>query len=150
MNKTVKANVEGTQVERARTENNSRPNEGALRRRSTLNTRDILRVDGLSAKFIPRWVTEDNVEKYKSCGGEIVTHDEITGVGDSRVTSGQSTGAAVTIRSGGTALYLMKMPVEFYDQDKQELQAQVDATEASLRMEEGSGRDGTFGKVSIG
>lgn len=98
------------------------------------------------------WIndTGDLIHQAKRSGYEHVTLDEVPTWGELSVDRGDPTSSIVQMPVGhGTVAYLMKQPMEFYEEDRGELDALTDAREADLKKSLNSGNDGTYGKVEI-
>ena len=109
--------------------------------------RNILTVTGKDPNYVYRWVndTPGRVQWLKDIGCEVVT-DEVQ-VGDVTVDSGSQVGSVVTKHvGGGLRAVLMRIPVEWYNEDQEAKQAEIDAVETSMRAE---ARDGYTGRLDI-
>jgi hypothetical protein len=111
-------------------------------------TRDILSVKGQEAGWHYCWVNEQNVPRYEAASYEFVTHDVI--VGDKQVNAASQIGGKVTLASGNqTTSFLMRIPQEYYEEDMQAVQDDLDEKEDAMRDNLNSNRDGQYGSVKI-
>lgn len=98
--------------------------------------RNLLTVSNQDPNYYYRWVndTPGRIQRFLDGGYEIVNHD--TDVGDRMVDSGSKIGTAVTRQVGGAIqAYLMRIPLEWYNEDQEAKMEQIDALEASMRQE---------------
>ena len=94
--------------------------------------RDILAVRGIREGFHPCWVNEPLVPRYLEAGYTFVDYDVTFGA--QHVNQGNTIGARYARDVGkGMIAYLMEIPQEYYDEDRLEEQAEVDAVEGSIR-----------------
>lgn len=101
--------------------------------------RDVLAVRGIREGFHPCWVNEPLVPRYFEAGYTFVDYD-VT-FGSQHVNQGNTIGARYARDVGkGMTAYLMEIPQEWYDADREEEQAQVDAIEGQIKPS--SYRDG--------
>lgn len=129
-----------------------RPNreESAHKRRRTLAD-DLgagrLNVENLDPNFHYRIENDENgkIERLKAMGYENVTHNEGTTMGDANA---DEVGDLVqtTVNKEGVKGYLLKQPIEFYEEDEKFLQDQVNKTEEGMfkNAENEKGRYGTI------
>lgn len=99
--------------------------------------RDILTVTNKDPNFVYRWVKDlpGRVQRFLDGGYEIVNHD--AQVGERTVDSGSKVGTAVTRNDAGATLILMRIPVDWYNEDQDAKMEQIDALEASMSAEGG-------------
>lgn len=99
--------------------------------------RDILTVKGKDANYAYRWVKDipGRIQRFLDGGYEVVNHD--AQVGQRTVDSGSKVGSAVTRNDGSNQLVLMRIPIEWYNEDQEAKQEQIDALEDSMRAEGG-------------
>ncbi len=105
--------------------------------------------------FSYRWVMDrdDRIATFLEAGYEFV---KPTGapVGDPTVDSSKQVGSRVvkTAGFGGLKLYLMFLPIQFYNEDQMAKQKEIDALEATMR-EPGKGKivskDIDFGSIKL-
>ena len=124
----------------SRAESTNRP------KRVPLGLRNILTVEQRPG-YVRRWINdaEDRVQRAIDGGYAPVT--EPLKVGDPRSGADSQVGKTVS-RSvgGGMKAILMEIPEDLYREDQAEKQQRVDASEASLRPQQG---DGQYGKIDI-
>lgn len=122
--------------------------------------RDILTVRGKDPNFHYRFVldVDENgarIFRFKQAGFEFVNADEIDGVGTARVASDSGVGTIVRIPAGNHAktgtpqyLYLMKQPMEWYEEDQAAKEEDIARRERDL-TEMFQGDDGHYGNIRI-
>lgn len=100
--------------------------------------RDILTVAGKDPNYFYRWVKDlpGRIQRFLDGGYEIVNHD--AQVGQRTVDSGSRLGTAITRLDGSNTLVLMRIPLEWYKEDQERKQAEIDAIEDSLRSDGGN------------
>ena len=119
--------------------------------RQPVGSRNRLTVAGKDPGYAYRWVvdydgTGDRLTEFKDAGYEFVPSG-LHGVGDKRIDVGDALGSVESkIMGNGQKGYLMRINKEWYEADKKEKAARVDATEQGLKTPSG-GFDGT---LSIG
>ena len=100
------------------------------------------------------WALDDSedgskIERRLQAGYEFCSPDENLVAGNSSVYKSVQAGSIVRVPAGqGRYHYLMKIPQEWYEDDKARGQERVDATENSLH--EQSKKEGFFGELKIG
>lgn len=110
--------------------------------------RDILSVGGQEAGFHYAWIRDDLTPRFEASGYEFVTH-AVT-VGDRKVNSASQIGTNVSIAGGnGRTLYLMRVLQEYYDEDMENYNAEIDSKETVMFAQLNSKEDGRYGKVQI-
>lgn len=127
----------------------SQTNRSERPKRNPINGhRDILNVQGQEEGYHYCWVNEDKVSRYEQAWYEFVTHDVV--VGDRKVNAAAQVGGKVSMSVGNNlTAYLMRVPQEYYDEDRAAEQLDLDEKEASMRASLNSGGDGRYGKVEI-
>ena len=97
--------------------------------------RDILTVIEKDPNYVYRWVLDKpgRVQRFVDAGYEIVNHE--TEVGQSTVDRGSRLGSAVTYSTGGSVLVLMRQRREWYNEDQDAKQRDLDALEQVLYSE---------------
>lgn len=96
--------------------------------------RDILAVKGIREGYHACWVNEQNVPRYLEAGYTFVDYD-VT-FGSYHVHQGNPLGARHVRDMGmGTVGYLMEIPQEYYDEDRQAEEDQLKAAEGSMLEE---------------
>lgn len=110
--------------------------------------RDILTVEGREEGWFYRWVLDigNRTDKFKKAGYEFVTHDVM--VGDARAGVPEGLGSIVEALSGngGQKLVLMRIPMEYYQEDQDSKEAERKVLEVGMGKE----IDGTYGHIGIG
>lgn len=110
--------------------------------------RDKLSIKGQEEGFHYVIVNDYNVDTYVLAGYDFVTHD-VT-IGDRHIDAAQSTGGKVNIPVGnGVTGFVMRIPNEFYEEDRAEEQADLDDKEKAMRVQLNSKDDGRYGKFEI-
>ena len=109
--------------------------------------RNILTVAQKDPNYVYRWVNDvpGRIAAFKEGGYEVVTSDNE--VGDKTVDRGSKLGSAITKSVGGqiTAV-LMRIPKEWYDEDQEAKQKEVDTLEATMRDQS---QRGDYGSVKV-
>ena len=98
------------------------------------------------------WINDqrDLIFRAKRAGYENVTISEIPSWGVADVDTGSSTAEVISMKvNADTWAYLMKLPMEYYLEDRAEMDAIVDAREADMKKGLNSGDGGTYGGVKI-
>ena len=107
--------------------------------------RDKLSLKGCEPGFHYCIVNDYNVDVYVAAGYDFVTHD--LKIGDRHIDSSQAEGRKVSLPVGsGVIGYVMRIPQEWYDEDRLEEQRELDKTEETLRQDRSDGR---YGKLDI-
>lgn len=111
--------------------------------------RNIIGVSGLKPGFHGCWVNEDNVERFLDGGYDYVTYD--VKVGDRSIKAAAQIGGKISKAVGnGVTAYLMECPEDVYKDELDRIHKEIDQSEAGMRENLNSGRDGQYGKVKIG
>lgn len=113
--------------------------------------RNILTVHGLDPNYHYCWVTDINgkVEHFQEMGYEF-EHQENLGVGDVSVDQGKSVGSKISKNvGGGLNAYLMKFPKDEWDAAMGDIQSELDQQEREWKKQLNSGKDGTYGNVTL-
>lgn len=97
--------------------------------------RDILTVTNKDPNYQYRWVKDmpGRVQRFLDAGYSIVVHE--TQVGQRTVDTGSRLGSAVTRLDGPQTLVLMRISKEWYNEDQDAKQRELDALEDSLKPE---------------
>ena len=98
------------------------------------------------------WINDQSglIARAKRAGYEHVQTSEIPSWGTISVDSANSDSSLISMNVGGeTIAYLMKIPMEYYEEDRAEMDALVNAREADMKKELNSGQNGTYGKVEF-
>lgn len=100
--------------------------------------RDILTVTNKDPNYVYRWVRDlpGRIQRFLDGGYEIVNHD--AQVGQRTVDSGSRLGTAVTRQDGAFTLVLMRQLRDWYNEDQEAKQREIDALEDSMRAEGGN------------
>lgn len=126
--------------------------EGRPKRRIPVSGyRDILTVEGKQDGYVYRWVNDvDNrISRFQAAGYDFVQHE--VEVGQRTVDNPGKYGSVVSKAMGqGRIGYLMRIPEEFYLEDQAAKQRGITQVEDNMKRTLNSGRDGTYGKVTIG
>lgn len=103
--------------------------------------------------YFYKWIGDNatgQLHRAKQAGFEHVTKDEFPSYGMIDVDSASSPDSIISMPGGDKiTMYLMKQPIEFYNEDKAEMDALTDAREADMKKNLNSGMNGTYGKVDI-
>lgn len=112
--------------------------------------RDILTVEGKDPNYKYTWVNDDRgmIEKFKQGGYEMVDHAVTVGQRDADTSNPTSKVVSKNV-GGGITAYLMRIPKEWHEEDMKEKARRIDESEADLKRNLNSGKDGTYGKVTI-
>ena len=94
--------------------------------------RDILTVMQKDSNYVYRWVMDKpgRLQRFRDAGYEIVNHE--TEVGDVTVDQGSRLGSAITHSTGGSLLVLMRIRKEWYNEDQDSKQKDLDSLEEVL------------------
>lgn len=121
------------------------------RKRSRLQARNILSVENKDPNFVYRFMADrpGRIATKKEEGWEIVDAD--MEVGDKRVNQGHAVDSRVVVRSGAEELILMRIRKEWYEEDAQVIQTEIDELENSLTRTYSRNADenGMYGGVEI-
>jgi hypothetical protein len=133
--------------------------DALARQRSAIRTpitgdRSILEVHGKRAGFQYRWVrdtseTGHEIVRYLSAGYEFVNRNkEGIVIGDNSVYQSKAVGSIIRVPAGrdDDYLYLMKIPQEWYDEDQEAKQREVDRREEAIVNPE---IEGKYGSIKI-
>lgn len=118
-------------------------------KRTAIGTRNVLtvdrKVDGYEYRFVND--TNDRVEAFKQNGWEVVKASDAK-IGDRRVEASSPEGsAAVASVGGGTKAVLMRINEDWYKEDQQAKQAEIDRLEQTMKEE--AHREGNYGSITI-
>ena len=98
------------------------------------------------------WINDQSglVHRAKKAGYEHVPLTEIPSWGTPDVDSADPTASIISMPVGNKVIaYLMKQPMEYYEEDQDEMNALVNARESDMKKELNSGQNGTYGKVEF-
>lgn len=119
-----------------------RPNR-AKKKRTPLGARNKLTFDGVEKGYKYRFIndSDDRIKAAIEGGYEHVIADEEAG--DTRVAEASSMGSQVSKAVGNnTTAYLMRIPLEYYEEDQAAKQVKVDATEQTMNPDASKGQYG--------
>lgn len=111
--------------------------------------RNVLNVRNKKDGFVYRIVNNvgDRIAMFQGAGWEIEDDPNVT-VGDRRVNKPSSMGSGVEVSvGGGQKAFLMRLPVEFYEENKAELEKRNKAAEEDIK--ERGKQSSDYGKVTI-
>lgn len=110
------------------------------KRRSPLEGRNRLALKDQDPNYHHRIVNAnldsdpDRIERFQEYGYEIVPNAKVGKVGDKAVDTPSAIGSAGQISVGqGTKAVVMRIPKEYFAEDQQAKQAEIDATEARAK-----------------
>lgn len=99
------------------------------------------------------WVNDqkDFIFRSKRAGFVHVETSEIPSWGVTKdVDSAESTANVISMNAGrGVTTYLMKQPMEFYEEDQKTAADEALAREQGMKQQLNSGQDGTYGEVKF-
>jgi hypothetical protein len=110
---------------------------------------NILTVDNQEPGYHYYWASDSQdipggIKRFLDAGYTFVT--DPTKVGDPTVNQSSGIGSAVSINGGrGTRLYLMRIPLEWYNEDQQKMEDQIKELEMTMRQP----KEGEYGKVKM-
>lgn len=119
-----------------------RPNR-AKKKRTPLGARNRLTFDNLDPEYKYRVINDVDARLMdaEAAGYEFVESNEQ--LGDERVAEASSMGSRVSKPvGGGTTGYLMRIPMEYYEEDQAAKAARVDATETTMNPDASKGQYG--------
>ena len=111
--------------------------------------RNILTFDNQDPKYVYRWVhdVEDRIARHSSAGYVMVHNDGKVGEETVNTTDGLSDSVVSIPAGGGTNLFLMAIPKEYYDEDFQRKMEMVSHTEEATQ--EALNEQNRFGNINI-
>jgi hypothetical protein len=98
------------------------------------------------------WINDKGglIQRAKRAGYENVLTSEIPTWGTSDVDAADSTSSFISMEVGNeTTAYLMKQPMEYYEEDAAETNAITNSREADMKKDLNSGQNGTYGAIEI-
>ena len=98
------------------------------------------------------WINDQSglVQRAIKAGYEHVTTNEMPSWGEGGVDASESNSSMVSMNVGGDVIaYLMKQPIEFFNEDRQMEEDINKARLADIQKELNSGEEGTYGKVEF-
>ena len=119
-------------------------------RRTPLDSRNRLAIKNKEEGFTYRIVNDadDRVELLKEQGYEVCTTEQIGAIGNKRVDNTSSVGSVAHFSVGqGTKAVVMRIPNDWYKEDQEIKQQQVDAMESTMKGDARKAAD--FGKLQI-
>lgn len=101
--------------------------------------RDILTIPNRDPNYEYRWVKDipGRIQRFLNGGWEFHV-DPNAQVGQRAVDSGSRIGSALTRNTDGTTLVAMRILKEWYDEDQDAKQREIDALEESMRADGGN------------
>lgn len=114
--------------------------------------RDILTVADKDPNYKYTFVDDERVDRFQRGGYDLVYKAaDGTAVGDRDIDKSKGTSSVVTVPGGqGKTLYLMRIPMEWYEEDMAAKHKRINESEEDIRRTLNSGQNGTYGKVEIG
>ena len=114
--------------------------------------RDVLTVaeSDKDPNFVYRWVNDSkgNINRYLEGGYELVNDD--LEIGDDNIDRPTNLASVVSKGvGGGITAYLMRIKREWYEEDRAAFATRVNESEEDMKRTLNSGKDGTYGNVSI-
>jgi hypothetical protein len=120
-------------------------------KRTPIAQRNILTIAGKDPSKVYRIVNDhgDRIEAFKDAGYELVPAKDLR-VGDKRVNSASPEGSFAQVSvGGGQKAFVMAIPKEWYDEDQEVKQAQIDALERSTRQQALAQNELKTGKLDL-
>lgn len=111
-----------------------------------------IREEDKDPNFHYAWINDSRglLHDAERAGYERVKVSEIPSWGVRDVDTANSTDSFVSMPVGqGTVAYLMKQPIEFYEEDRAAMDQVIDDREATMKRKLNSGEDGQYGEVKI-
>lgn len=116
-------------------------------------TRLALDEDKLDPAYHYKWVNDvdDRIMRYKNAYYEHVSGEEGLTIGQRSIDSSTGELASVVSRDGGKGItvYLMKIPVEFYNEDKAAKEELTERRADAFKQSLNSGQEGMYGDVKF-
>jgi hypothetical protein len=117
--------------------------------------RDILTVQGLDPAYEHRWVNDSSengqrIHRFLMGGWEFAPKENLS-IGSEMVFTSENVGSIVRVPGGrGNYLYLMRIPKEWFEEDKAAKAAQILQTERKVtRKRQTDDEDGDYGEGKI-
>lgn len=108
--------------------------------------RNIMGVAGLEKGWHYAWINDDMVDRMLAAYYDFVEHEVI--IGDRKVDAASSIGGKISKAVGnGVTAYLMRCPQEVKDEEDATLNAEIDASEETIRGHKG--QEGRYGDIKI-
>lgn len=129
------------------------PTKPGAKRKTRLDTRDILTVYGKDPNYKYRFIEnrDGRIPEFLERGWEIVQRVGDDVVGDDRASAGHAVDSRVSVRSGNQVLVLMRIHKDFAAEDAAIYNQELDDLERSLyrSKENGEDKNGLIGDVKI-
>lgn len=119
--------------------------------RASLGKRDRLSIKNKEEGFVYRIVNDvdDRVDQLTEAGYEICTKEHVGQIGNKRVDNTSSVGSTAHFSVGqGTKALVMRIRKEWYQEDQDAKQAEIDAVEATMKSDARKAADYGEFKVS--
>lgn len=127
------------------------PNTSTRPKRTPIGKRDILSVKGKDPNFHYRIVNDvgSRVQDLKDIGYEIESASTVQ-IGDKRVNSATPEGSLAQVSvGGGQKAFVMKIPLEWYREDQEAKQAEVQRLEQSTLQQALAQNELKNGKLEV-
>jgi hypothetical protein len=114
--------------------------------------RQHIRDEDKDPAFHYAWIDDkkDLVARAIRAGYEHVTMAEMPSWGSVSVDSADPASSVISMGVGeGTSSYLMKQPMEFWEEDIDAKHARLNKKESGMKKQLNSGQEGTYGKVDF-
>jgi hypothetical protein len=134
----------------------SRPGDIKVTRETRLplgGFRNILTLENTNPNFHYFWAVDDTelgteITRLRYAGYEFVRQNERVLVGEAQVYQTEDVGSLIRVPAGGGKYhYLMRIPLEWYEQDQAREAAKVDESELSIKGPQAG--EGNYGSVKI-
>ena len=116
-------------------------------------TRLSLDESKLDPAFHYKWINDDGdkIQRFMNAYYELVSAEEGIEIGQRSIDTSTGELASVVSRDvgGGKTAFLMKQPIEFYNEDKAAKEEAVNRREDAMKQSLNSGQDGTYGEVKF-
>lgn len=106
-------------------------------KRTPINKRDILSIKGKEPGYVYRITndTGDRIEDLKERGYELVPASDLR-IGDKRINAATPEGSYAQVSvGGGQKAFVMRIKQEWYDEDQEAKQTEVNKLEQSMRQQ---------------
>lgn len=117
-------------------------------KRTPVGQRNVLTVQGKDPNYVYRIVndTGDRIKQFEAAGYELVDASEVE-IGDRRVSAASPEGskAQASVGAGMKAL-VMRISKDWYNEDQEAKQRQINALEQSMKE---TAQNGNYGKLDI-
>ena len=105
-------------------------------KRTPLSSRNRLSIKNKEAGYTYRIVNDedDRIERFQEAGWETCAEEKVGAVGDRRVDNTSSLGSTSHFSVGkGTKAVLMRIPDDWYKEDQEAKQREIDAVENTMK-----------------